>query len=95
MSDAGGAFLGFDVLSFAYLALAVLTIETAVIFSILQKRRLRLAQSILLNGLSGICLMGALLTALYESTTLVFVCFLAASLVAHALDLRLRLAQIS
>lgn len=83
----------FDPIVFAWVALVVLAVETVVVYFLVRRRNSHLATSLALNGLSGLALIGALLTALAGSAPVYFVLWLAAALVAHLFDLRMRLGQ--
>ncbi|MEM9106322.1 MAG: hypothetical protein AAGC96_11765 [Pseudomonadota bacterium] len=93
MSDTTGLPGWLDPMVFAWLAFAVLAIETVIVFALLRQRNRRLAISLAFNGLSGLSLMGALLTGLVGGMPVLFVLWLAAALVAHLIDLRSRLVQ--
>ena len=83
----------FNPLVLSYLAFAVLAAETAVLVALLRRRRAALALSIALNGISGLCLIAALLTVLHGGGLAVFAVWLTAALIAHLADLIRRLPQ--
>ena len=93
MTGEPGLLSWIDPMVFAWLAFAILALETVALFVLLFKRNRQLAISLALNGLSGLGLIGALLTALAGGMPILFVLWLAAALAAHLIDLRIRLSH--
>ncbi len=81
----------FDAYIFTYVAAAFLLLETVFLFAFLRRRRPTLATSIVLNGVSGLCLMASLITMLAGGGLTAFAAWLFAALVAHLSDLLWRL----